>query len=91
MAYSVEVAPAARRQVKKLEKGLQKRIVTAIEALGEDPRPKGAKKLSTTKELYRVRESDFRIIYEIRDEVLHVLVVKIGHRREVYRKIGGLQ
>jgi mRNA interferase RelE/StbE len=84
----VEVAPAARRQVKKLRRGVQERIVKAIESLGQDPRPKGVKKLSATKDLYRMREGDYRIIYEIRDEALLVLVVKVGHRREACRKIG---
>ncbi len=90
MAYAVEIAPAARRQVKKLGKSLQRRIIKTVEALGENPRPAGAKKISATRNLYRVREGDYRIIYEIKDEALLVLVVKIGHRREVYRRTGGI-
>jgi mRNA interferase RelE/StbE len=90
MAYAVEVAPAARRQVKKLGKGFQKRIIAAIEALEENPRPKEARRLSAAREIYRMREGDYRIIYEIRDDALLVLVVKVGHRREVYRRIGSL-
>jgi mRNA interferase RelE/StbE len=87
LAYLVEIAPAARRQVKKMSKSLQVRIIQTIEALGKEPRPEGVKKLSGARELYRVREGDYRIVYEIQDECLLVLVVKVGHRGEVYRGI----
>lgn len=88
MRYRVEIAPAAQRQLRKLKKLAQKRFLNSIEALAEDPRPAGPRKLSGTEELYRIREGDFRIIYEIRDEVLLVLVVKVGHRKDVYKRIG---
>jgi len=88
VAYRVEIAPAARRQIKRLKKAVQERIISSVDALGEEPRPAGIKKLSGAKELYRVREGDYRIIYQVQDEVLLVLVVKVGHRRDVYRKIG---
>jgi mRNA interferase RelE/StbE len=60
------------------------RILKRIEALAHDPRPPGCEKLSA-QERYRVRQGVYRIIYEIQDEALIVLVVKVGHRREVYR------
>jgi mRNA interferase RelE/StbE len=56
-----------------------------MEALGFDPRPRGCKKLHGEDSFYRVRAGDFRIIYAVRDDVLVVLVVKIGNRRDVYR------
>lgn len=61
-----------------------KRIVQRIAALADDPRPGGCEKLSG-QERYRVRQGDYRIVYEISDGALTVLVVKVGHRREVYR------
>jgi mRNA interferase RelE/StbE len=61
-----------------------KRILKRIKALAEDPRPVGCEKLSG-QERYRVRQGVYRIVYEIEDERLIVLVVKVGHRREVYR------
>ncbi len=60
------------------------RILACVGALAEDPRPPGCEKLSG-QERFRVRQSDYRIIYEIQDDVLTVIVVKVGHRREVYR------
>jgi len=60
------------------------RILKCIQALAEEPRPAGCEKLSG-RERYRVRQGVYRIIYEIHDDVLTVVVVKVGHRREVYR------
>jgi mRNA interferase RelE/StbE len=61
------------------------RILKRIEALAEDPRPMGSEKLSG-QERYRVRQGVYRIVYEIQDEELVIIVVKVGHRRDVYRK-----
>jgi mRNA interferase RelE/StbE len=86
MAYVVEFAPAARRQLKKLDRPVQKRILRRVERLEDQPRPKTAEKLKgTTEPLDRIREGDYRIIYAIEDDRLIVLVVRIGHRSEVYR------
>ena len=85
MAYTVELRPAAARALRKLAKVEQKRIGARIDALAANPRPAGAKQLAGPGKLYRVRVGDHRIIYQIRDAVLLVLVVGIGHRREVYR------
>ena len=60
------------------------RILKCCRALAEDPRPPGCERLSD-RDRYRVRRSVYRIIYEVRDDVLVVLVVKVGHRRDVYR------
>ena len=61
------------------------RILKCFEALGEDPRVPGCEKLSG-RERYRLRKGVYRIVYEIHDDVLTVVVVKIGHRRDVYEK-----
>ncbi len=60
------------------------RILNCIESLAHDPRPPGCEKLSG-QERYRIRQGNYRILYEIRDEELILTVVKVGHRREVYR------
>ena len=60
------------------------RILTYIQSLAEEPRPKGCEKLSG-QDRYRLRQGVYRIIYEIQDDVLIVVIVKVGHRRDIYR------
>jgi mRNA interferase RelE/StbE len=83
--YTIEIAPAAERALKKLQADIQKRIIKALLKLQEDPRPAGVKKLSGEDDLYRIRVGDYRIVYQIRDNELVVLVVRVAHRRDVYR------
>ena len=85
MAYSVVVLDAALKQLRQVPKADRTRIRARIDALAEDPRPAGAKKLRARENLWRIRSGDYRIIYSIKDERLLVLVIRIGHRREVYR------
>ena len=66
----------------------RKRIADRIAALADDPRPAGVEKLSGTNEKYRIRQGDYRIVYEIQDDVLIVYVVRIADRKDVYRKGG---
>ena len=84
MTYRVEVGPAAVRQLRKLDRPAQRRLQAAIELLAVEPRPSAAKKLVGGNGEWRVRTGDYRIVYEIYDNVLLVLVVAVGHRREIY-------
>lgn len=84
MTYRVEVAAAAVRELRKLDRPAQRRVQAAIELLAVEPRPSGAKKLVGGNGEWRVRTGDYRIVYEIHDQVLLVLVVAVGHRREIY-------
>jgi len=68
-----------------LETPIQKRIVRSIESLADDPRPGGVKKLAGADDLWRLRVGDYRVIYEIRDRALVVLIIAVGHRGDVYR------
>ena len=86
MTYRVQVAPAAVRQLRKLDGSALRRVQAAIELLAEEPRPSGAKKLVGGDGEWRVRTGDYRIVFEINDGVLLVLVVAVGHRREVYQR-----
>jgi mRNA interferase RelE/StbE len=62
-----------------------RKILAAIESLSEEPRPSGIEKLSG-RERYRVRQGNYRIIYEINDNEIIVVIVKVGHRKDVYRR-----
>jgi mRNA interferase RelE/StbE len=83
--YAVQFKPSAARDLRGLTKGVQRRIVRKLEALAVPPRPNGVKKLDGENSTYRVRVGDYRIIYQIQDAILVVLVIHIGHRRDVYR------
>ena len=82
--YRVLIKPSAWDELMKLSESLQDRVWRAIEGLETNPRPSGVTKLSGI-DLYRVRVGDYRIIYEIQDTVLVVVVLKVGNRRDVYR------
>ena len=69
----------------KLPRSLQEELLTAIERLEITARPSGCKKLEATADAYRIRVGQYRIIYQIRDDVLVVLILRIGNRRDVYR------
>jgi mRNA interferase RelE/StbE len=85
VSYRVSVAPAAERQLRKLDPPARRRVQAAIELLTEQPRPPAATQLVGGTGEWRVRTGDYRIVYEIDDGVLVVLVVAVGHRREIYR------
>ena len=85
MGYEIEYKPAADRQLEKLAKSAQKRIIKRIEELAENPRPRGAKKLEGMDDLWRIRVGQYRVLYTIEDDVLMVLVVRVADRKDVYR------
>ena len=83
--YRIEILKSAAKELEEIGKRDQERIVERIRSLASDPRQSGTKKLSGA-EKYRIRQGDYRILYKIKDEVVTVVVVRIRHRREVYRK-----
>lgn len=83
--YELSVRPSAAKDLRGIPRADVRRIVDRIERLREDPRPPGAEKLST-QERYRIRQGNYRILYTVMDAELIVVVVKIGHRRDVYRE-----
>jgi mRNA interferase RelE/StbE len=85
MRYLVELRPGAARVLRKLPPIDRSRIARRIDALTLTPRPAGAKMLTGPERFYRIRVGDYRVIYQVSDEVLRVLVLRIGHRREIYR------
>lgn len=86
MSYRIELSPAAARQLRKLDGPARRRVQAAVELLASDPRPPSAKKLVGGDGEWRVRTGDYRIVYEIHDGVLVVLVLAVGHRREIYQR-----
>lgn len=89
MAYRIEFTPRAERDFKALDVSIRGRIKQRIDSLAENPYPSGIKKIEGEDALYRLRVGDYRILYQVKGEILLVLIVRIGHRREIYRRIGG--
>jgi mRNA interferase RelE/StbE len=83
--YRVQILPGAQRVLLKLDKPVRRRIQAAIDGLSRDPRPHGASALKGQGGTYRLRVGDYRVLYDIHDGELIVLVVDPGHRREIYR------
>lgn len=90
MTYSVIFSRASRRQLRALPQSVQTRIRARIDALAEDPVPIGAERLAGSQVFLRLRVGDYRIIYEVQHDVLVVYVVKVGHRKDVYRGLEDL-
>jgi len=85
MKYRVGITEAANRELDKLDPPLQRRLRAAMSALAYIPRPPGAIMLRGEREHWRIRVGDWRIIYTIEDDQLLVIVLQLGHRREIYR------
>ena len=86
MAYTIEMSGAARRQLRKLDRPMQRKVGQRIDSLAEEPRPSGVVKLTdVSPPAYRVREGQYRILYTINDNQLIILVVRISHRSDAYR------
>jgi mRNA interferase RelE/StbE len=88
LAYRVEFTPRAARDFKSLDGPVRGRIKQRIDSLADNPYPSGIRKIEG-EELYRLRVSDYRILYQVKRKALLVLIVRIGHRGDVYRRIGG--
>ncbi len=86
MAYTIIFARSAQKELNRISKPFGKKILAKIEILAEQPRPHGSIKLEDSDNTYRIRVGDYRVIYSIYDKELVVDVIKIDHRKQVYRK-----
>jgi len=85
VSYEVKFSKGAKKQFRKLPLNVQQRIQTKINELAIEPRPNGVKKLQGDDNSYRLRVGDYRVIYEVVDNVLIVTVIKVGHRSDIYK------
>ena len=83
--YRVEISATAERQVRKLPRADQIRVIRVIQALATDPRPPGCRKLSGHDDVFRVRVGRYRVLYAIEGRRLVIIVLKVGDRKDVYR------
>ncbi|MBW1728010.1 MAG: type II toxin-antitoxin system RelE/ParE family toxin [Deltaproteobacteria bacterium] len=87
MKYRIEVKRTAAKALKKISKSEQKRIIKAIDSLAENLPNLDTTKMKGNNPFHKIRVGDYRIVYEIQDDVLLILIVKIGHRKDVYRSL----
>ena len=87
MPYRIEFRPAARRQLRRIPRPYNARLMAAITALADAPRPPGCIQLQGPEGFHRVRVGDYRIVYLIQDRVLLVCIVRVAHRSDVYRQL----
>jgi len=84
--YEIRFKPSAAKELARLPREVQRRVAPAIDALAANARPPGAEKLAG-EDAWRIRVGDYRIVYAIEDRVLVILVLHIGNRRDVYRRL----
>ena len=90
MPYRVDVTPAAARDLRKLDPTIRKQVMSDISELANEARPRGVEKLVTHEKLYRIYVGpgkNYRAVYQIRDEVLLVLIVKVRNWKDIYRRL----
>jgi mRNA interferase RelE/StbE len=85
-SYKIEWKQSAKKELKKLDKQIVPRILQAVENLADNPYSSGSKKLIGSDSIYRIRVGDYRIVYNIKSSVLVIEIIKVGHRREIYRQ-----
>ena len=83
--YEIEISRTAEKQLRRLPRTDQLRVVRTMLALVDDPFPRGARKLSGHDDVFRVRAGRYRILYSVSERKLVIVVLKVGHRRDVYR------
>jgi mRNA interferase RelE/StbE len=83
--HRIELLPSAARELRKAPANVQHRLVRAIDRLAAEPGPPDGHKLLGAEDVWRIRVGDYRILYQVFDEVLLIVIVRMGHRRDVYR------
>jgi len=84
-SYEIEISRTAEKQLKKLPTDDQLRVVRAVLALAEEPHPRGSRKLSGYDDVFRVRVGRYRVLYSVFENRLVIIILKVGHRKDVYR------
>jgi mRNA interferase RelE/StbE len=85
VVYTIQFKPLALRQLEKLPREAQRRLSVKIESLRDDPFPAGCKKMAAVPDAWRIRVGDYRVVYQVHRGILLVLVLTVGHRKDVYR------
>lgn len=84
-SYRIDWRSSARRELRRLPTNVIARVIETITALGEAPRPDGCRKLTGSERTFRIRVGKYRVVYEVQDDRLVVLIIRVRHRRDAYR------
>jgi mRNA interferase RelE/StbE len=84
-SYRVELSATAERQIRELDRSDQIRVLRAVRGLASEPHPRGSRKLTGYQDVYRIRVGPYRVIYGVEATRLLIILLKVGHRRDVYR------
>lgn len=87
MAFRLEYKNSVKKELRTLAKTDRVAIIHKIELLKQEPHPEGSAKLKGSRDLYRIRYGDYRVIYQIQKSVLIIIIIRIGHRREIYKNL----
>jgi mRNA interferase RelE/StbE len=85
--HRVEFKPSAAESFRSLDRSIQRRFSAKLESLKQNPRPPNARKLQGENDLYRIRTGDYRLIYQVQDQILLILVLAVGNRKDIYRML----
>ncbi len=84
-SYEIEITLTAEKQLKKLQRAEQGRVVAAVLRLADEPRPRGSRKLTGYDDVFRIRVGTYRVLYSVSGRRLVIIILKVGNRRDVYR------
>ena len=84
-SYRIEVTATAERQIRKLKRSEQLRVLRVIQSLSVEPRPRGTRKLTGYEDVFRVRVGTFRVVYSVEATRLLIIILKVGQRKDIYR------
>jgi len=87
MTYTIEFSATAEKSFRKLPRGIQEYFSNKFDTLRNNPCPEFSSKLKPYKDVYRIRHGDYRMVYRVIDNSLLVLIIRVGHRKEVYQKL----
>ncbi len=87
MIFRIEYKNSVKKELRKLSRADRIVVINKIELLKVEPRPEGSAKLKGSRDLFRIRHGDYRVIYQIKNEVLVIIIIRIGHRREIYKNL----
>lgn len=87
MPYSIEYKSSVKKELRKLARTDRVAVISKIELLKNEPRPEGSAKLKGSRDLFRIRHGDIRVIYQLEKGAIVIIIIRVGHRREIYRNL----